>query len=110
MGNRQPGSFAVNSDGVGAGDVAISTRSDPVGGYCVSKELGIVFGTSAPYSNRAETAHSAQRIAEAMTQMKDEAKRIGGQAVLGVHVEIKEYGQQYAIVQCYGTACQITMK
>eukprot|EP00331_Platyophrya_macrostoma_P027740 CAMPEP_0176446964 /NCGR_PEP_ID=MMETSP0127-20121128/24694_1 /TAXON_ID=938130 /ORGANISM="Platyophrya macrostoma, Strain WH" /LENGTH=43 /DNA_ID= /DNA_START= /DNA_END= /DNA_ORIENTATION= len=39
--------------------------------------------------------------------MAAEAQKLGANAVLGVHVEVKEYGKQAAVCQAYGTACVI---
>mmetsp|Transcript_39985 Transcript_39985/g.46593 ORF Transcript_39985/g.46593 Transcript_39985/m.46593 type:complete len:107 (+) Transcript_39985:73-393(+) len=101
MGNIPPSSFTVPSQ---VGNIAISTRSEPLMGYAVTRECGLVFGNSQAYNNRSQGA-AAAHLGEAMSMMAAEAQKLGANAVLGVHVEVKEYGRQYAVCQAYGTAC-----
>lgn len=106
MGNIPPSSFTVPSQ---VGNIAVSTRSEPLQGFAVQRELGLVFGNSQAYNNRSQGA-AAARLGEAMSMMVAEAQKLGANVVLGVHVEVKEYGQQYAVCQAYGTACVVGPK
>ena len=104
MGNAPPSSsFTLPSQ---CGDITVSTRTEPIQGYQVQRELGIVFGNSQAYNNRNQN-EAAARLAEAMKMMSNEAQRLGANSVLGTHVEVKEYGKTFAVCQAYGTACTV---
>jgi uncharacterized protein YbjQ (UPF0145 family) len=103
MGNVPPSGFTMPTQ---AGKVTVSTRSEPIGSFCVQREVGIVFGNSRAYNSREQGNGPQIRVAEAMQMLVAEAEKLGANAVLSVHVEVKEFGQQgFAICQVYGTAC-----
>ena len=99
MGNVPPAQFSIPAMGV-------STRSSPIEGYVVAEERGIVFGTSQVFRNQnAQTA--VPMLQAAIQMMQAECNRLGGNAVLGMHAEVKDVGQQTHMYQCYGTACVV---
>jgi hypothetical protein len=104
MGNVPPHGFSLPTQ---VGRVTVSTRSDPLGGFAVQREVGIVFGNSRAYNSREQGAGPQTHLAEAVNMMVAEAEKLGANAVLSVHVEVKEYGQNFSICQVYGTACQV---
>lgn len=101
MGNVPPSGFTMPTQ---VGRVTVSTRSEPIGSFSVQREVGLVFGNSRAYNNREQGKGPQVHLTEAINMMVAEAEKLGANAVLSVHVEFKDYGQNYAICQVYGTA------
>ncbi|CUG91472.1 Hypothetical protein, putative [Bodo saltans] len=101
MGNVPPSGFTLPTQ---IGKVTVSTRSEPIGSFTVQREVGLVFGNSRAYNNRERGIGPHVHLSEALQMMVAEAEKLGANAVLSVHVEFKDYGQNFAICQVYGTA------
>ncbi|CUG91473.1 Hypothetical protein, putative [Bodo saltans] len=101
MGNVPPSGFTLPTQ---VGRVTVSTRSEPIGAFAVQREVGLVFGSSRAYNSQERGTGPQVHINEALQMMVAEAEKLGANAILSVHVEFKDYGQQWAICQVYGTA------
>lgn len=101
MGNIPSSAYTIQPQ---VGNVTISTRSDPLQGFMVVKEVGLVFANSEGYRVVDQQAAKA-RLAEAMGLASAEAAKLGSNAILSMHLEIKEIGKLSAICSVYGTAC-----
>lgn len=103
MGNFPASAYTIAST---VGTVSISTRSDPLPGFAVHREVGLVFANSESYS-AFDQQKAKTRLAEALSLLSAEATKVGANVVLGMHVEVKEVGNQLAICSLYGTACVV---
>jgi uncharacterized protein YbjQ (UPF0145 family) len=93
--------------------VTISTRSEPIAGQRVIQELAIVFSNSKSFT-RAGPEVEAVRSREAFELLGLKCAALGGNAVLGTHVEIKLFGDgggggELMMVSCTGTACIVAV-
>lgn len=93
------------------GLISVSTRSEPIAGYVVTKECGLVFATSSSYTSPAE--HDV-KVQEAMGLLSNQAGALGANAVLALNMEVKDLhgnGKHHmAQVQMYGTAVVVAGK
>jgi uncharacterized protein YbjQ (UPF0145 family) len=108
MGNIQPNSLHVSNRT--SSNVTISTRSDPVDGNRVVQELGIVVSNSATFTRNSGKEMDCYR--QAFELLGKQCASLGGNAVLGTHVEIKQFGDggTWMVVNCTGTACIVRSK
>lgn len=108
MGNIPPSSLQVPNQA--SNRVTISTRSDPAEDYRVTREVGIVVSNSSSF--RRQTEKEATRYTEAFDLLGKQCASLGGNAVLGTQVEIKQFGDSgtWMVVSCTGTACVVSPK
>jgi uncharacterized protein YbjQ (UPF0145 family) len=91
--------------------VKISTRSEPIAGQRVIQELAIVFSNSQSFTRSSGPEVEAARYREAFELLGLKCAALGGNAVLGTHVEIKQFGDGGGsmVVSCTGTACIVAV-
>lgn len=104
MGNVPPSGFTIPTQ---IGRVTVSTRSEPIGSFGVQREVGLVFGNSRSYNSREAGNGPQAHLSEALNMMVAEAEKLGANAVLAVHVEVKDFDQHRSVCQVYGTACVV---
>jgi Putative heavy-metal-binding len=106
MGNLQATSSHVSNRT--SNGVTISTRSEPIAGQRVIQELAIVFSNSQSFTRGSGPAGEALCYQEAFQLLGLKCAALGGNAVLGTHVEVKQLfgdGGSFMVVICTGTAC-----
>ena len=110
MGNRPPSCFhvATQYQASNGSVVSISTRSEPIVGFHVIKECGMVFANSQSYGVNED---SNKYLVEAISLLVNQAAAQGANAVLSVAIEVKVIAQGgRAQVTVYGTAVVVAPK
>ena len=88
------------------GSVVVSTRSDPVHGFVVVRELSLVVANSATFTRG---NGEKNRLEQVLDLARSECARMGGNHVLGATFEIKQFGERGGFM-CYtmtGMACVV---
>lgn len=93
--------------------ITVSTRSNPVDGYVVERDVGIAIGNSRSFQITAHSDREADEvnaINEAMAMASQTCRDLGGNAILALSIEIKQFGQHGSliVVQVTGTACVVS--
>jgi uncharacterized protein YbjQ (UPF0145 family) len=91
--------------------VTISTRSEPIAGQRVIRELAIVFSNSHSFTRTSGPEEEAECYREAFQLLGLKCAGLGGNAVLGTQVEVKQFGDRgtFMVVSCTGTACVVAV-
>jgi uncharacterized protein YbjQ (UPF0145 family) len=89
-----------------AGGVTVSTRSDPPEGYVVMQDIGIVTANSTSFNRNAGEKECMMQV---LDLARKECQKLGGNYVLGVHFEIKQFGDSGAwmVYSLTGMACVV---
>jgi uncharacterized protein YbjQ (UPF0145 family) len=89
-----------------AGGVTVSTRSDPPEGYEVTKDIGIVTANSTSFTRNGGEKECMMQV---LNLARQECQKLGGNYVLGVHFEIKQFGDNGAwmVYSLTGMACVV---
>eukprot|EP01006_Ploeotia_vitrea_P003464 TRINITY_DN112661_c0_g1_i1.p2 TRINITY_DN112661_c0_g1~~TRINITY_DN112661_c0_g1_i1.p2 ORF type:complete len:154 (-),score=14.62 TRINITY_DN112661_c0_g1_i1:66-527(-) len=85
-----------------------STRSQPIDGYVVTNELGLVTANSSSFRTQ-NAAQNQMHTQEAINILSQQAAALGANAVLGMHIDFKQLGERnaFSIVQVTGMACTV---
>lgn len=89
-----------------AGDVAVSTRSDPPDGYVVVQDIGIVTANSTSFTRNGGEKECMMQV---LNLARKECQKLGGNYVLGTHFEIKQFGDSgsWMVYSLTGMACVV---
>jgi uncharacterized protein YbjQ (UPF0145 family) len=89
-----------------AGGVVVSTRSDPPEGYAVMQDIGIVTANSTSFTRNGGEKECMMQV---LDLARKECQKLGGNYVLGVHFEIKQFGDSgsWMVYSLTGMACVV---
>ena len=107
MGNTHATSLSVPC--IAQNNVTVSTRSEPIHGFVVRKECGIVVGNSRVFTSTTLEKENQQELflQEAIQAMSQQAAALGANAVFGMSIDIRLRSQGHSVLQVSGTACVV---
>jgi hypothetical protein len=85
---------------------SVSTRSDPPNGYAVEKEIMLITANSKSFTR---SSGEEQCMREVLAMACAECKRLNGNYVLGVHIEVKQFGDSgtWMVFSLTGMSCLV---
>jgi hypothetical protein len=95
-----------------AGNMTVSTCSEPADGYVVVQDVGIILANSAQSAQSKSGEKEKECMMEVLQVAHQECARLGGNYILGAHFESKQFGE-YGEWMCFSLtdmACVIKKK